>query len=733
MNDEMTKLFSIFLAVAVLCGFEARGDEASDYKKFVEETKTWVYSLDLPAFEVREIPEKYNDQSAVYVVIYNSLAVIRNNEPGRLPGTLRFANDKRIESGMLQRKLIYINDRAALDEFSEYDFTSATTMKYNMSQRKYRQVLGVKVIKPDGTERVVDTDDYVEVKADKKGKTKRSKLAVPGLEIGDMIDVFNYVSEDIHNAHLDPMMFILREDYPVMSYSVHWLLDGSLASSYRLLNGAPDFVGFLDGAKNYHVDMELVDLPARPRLYYDDILQSPLIKLFVFNPEAEDYMPKSSSGVGLRGDPFTYLIKNEWWNLRQRVTYDTAGKDFLRSALKNGAKAVDRLTKAFKAQEITLTEAADCLYNLMFFAQLMSDEGINPLAFDVRLQSLLKPLAGDSLKAVMTTPAGVESIADIASIFGVTTGSGLPDGKRYYFQPVSFMAPSELHSRYSGRVAQQCTVDKLDKVEQRVDTLYFNLPENRARGNRKYCSLTVGLDGSDVEVHRVTTCTGVAKQGHLSLLSMEDVTRAYLEYFDRYGLEIGIKESGKKASDRLALYADGILNQKDDFEAEVKDFHGSVDVDSVKGEIMAVGIDPKSPKYVYNLDYSVRDLVRRAGRNLLVSVGRLIEQEGELLDSDRQRTDYTVTKGAREYITRIELLLPPGAKVSDNSLAALNRTVSNSAGLFGVSAKADDGKVVVDIIKRYDRRFLPASSWPDMVEIIDAVVAWQASTLLIEC
>lgn len=725
---KLSVMLSLLLTALIPLG--AWADEADDYRKFVEDTRAWVYSLDLPAFRVREIPEKYKNESAVYVAVYNSLAVIRNTEQSRLPGTLRFARDKRIEGGQLERNLILINDKSALEKFSEYDYLTTVTRKKNVSQSKYRFTVGVKVIKPDGTETIVDTDDYVEVKDDGKGRERR-KLAVPGLEVGDMIDVFTYISTDIHNAHLSPMMFVMREDYPVMSYSIHWLLDGSLASSYRLLNGAPDFQVFVDGDQNYHLDMELADLPARPRLCYDDMLQSPLIKLFVFNPEAEAYMPKSSSAVGLRSDPFMIWIKKEWWNLIERYSYDGAAKDFLKSALKNGAKAPSVLSKALKSGERSVTEVADCAYNLMTFAHIMSDEGLHPMLFDIRLREMLKGLVGDSLRVVMTTSAQDEPLDQVASIYAITTGCALPDGSRYYFPPRAFMAPSELHTAYSGRLSQQYRLDSLLNYKP-ADSVYFTLPENRARSNRKYCTLNAVIDGTTLKVNRRTTCSGIAKLPVMSLLNTEDLVRAYLEYFDGWGLEIALKENGRKTADRLARYEDARIGQKEDFAEEISDFHGVGDVDSVSGRILSVGIDPNSPKLVYEADYIIPDMVSRAGRNLLLSVGHLIESNGELLERDRMREDFVVTKGAREYITRIEVTLPAGSGISEKSLAGLNTKVDNRAGMFASIARVDDGRLVMDVIKRFDHRFLTAESWPEMVELMDAEQSWRSGKVLIE-
>ncbi len=708
----------------------ARADSASDYRKYAEETREWVYSMDLPAFDVREIPEKFKDESAVYIAIYNSLSIERPSEQRRLP--LLYSREKCVEQAMLERSLVYINDKAALDEFSEYDFLATVTRKHGAYKQQSRMVMGVKVIKPDGTETVIDTDDYVEVKEGKKGKQLRQKLAVPGLEVGDIIDVFVYLNTDIYNDHPDPVVFILREDYPVLNYDLHLLIDANLAASYRLLNGAPAFETMLDGARRFHLDLELVDLPARPRLFYDDMTLSPLVKLFVFNPDAERRTPKSSSMAGYCGEPFSFWVRKEWWNYKVMYDYDGMAKDLLKSALKNGGKAPGALRKALKSGEKSLTEVTDCAYNLMVFAKVMSEESVSDLQFDICLQQLLRYIVGDSLMSVMTTPSYVERLDQILAIYGLTTGVALPDGSRYYFPPLSFMAPSELHPAYTGRVAQQYPVTKLKDVTEEGDTIYFNLPDNPARENRKVHDVKVAFDGTDLSVKRRTTCKGISKLPMMPLLNGENIVNAYLDYFNNWGLDIGLKENGKKTADRMARYADSRIEQMDDFDSEVRHYNREVSVDSVNGRIISVGIDPQSPQLVYEVDYTAHDLVKRAGKNLLLSVGKLVEDNNELRDRDRHRDDVIVSSGAREYITRVEVQLPDGMSISESSLESLNSAVNNKAGMFGSTARVDDGKLIMDVIYRYNYRFLPASSWPDMEALIDAANAWESKTILLE-
>lgn len=100
-------ILRILAAVSlIVVSASAKADEAADYKKFAEETREWVYSMDLPAFEVREIPEKYKDESAVYIAIYNNLYILRPDEQRRL--AVLSSREKYVEQGILERSLVYI-------------------------------------------------------------------------------------------------------------------------------------------------------------------------------------------------------------------------------------------------------------------------------------------------------------------------------------------------------------------------------------------------------------------------------------------------------------------------------------------------------------------------------------------------------------------------------------------------------------------------------------------------
>ena len=110
----------------------------------------------------------------------------------------------RVEFGYLTRMLIHVNDKAAIEKNSEFDFGIDRKKKYFEGYEKNRHAMGIRLIKPDGRIVDIDTSEFVEVEEGKKGEHKSRKIAIPGLEIGDDIDVFFYTDSKLQNVNPDP-------------------------------------------------------------------------------------------------------------------------------------------------------------------------------------------------------------------------------------------------------------------------------------------------------------------------------------------------------------------------------------------------------------------------------------------------------------------------------------------------------------------------------------------------
>ena len=185
MKKILFSLLCIFIALPSLAF------DNNDYKKFVEKVKEEVWGQDLPQFKNRNVPAKYKNESAVILARYEEVIVDQKRKFSFWAGNKMV---KQINGTQIQRYLIQIKDKATLDKFSTFDFQTYNRSYSYFGRDAHRTVLGVKVIKADGTERIIDSSDYQDVEEGKNGQDKRAKLAVPDLQIGDFIDYFSTTS-----------------------------------------------------------------------------------------------------------------------------------------------------------------------------------------------------------------------------------------------------------------------------------------------------------------------------------------------------------------------------------------------------------------------------------------------------------------------------------------------------------------------------------------------------------
>ena len=198
----MKKLLTLLLLAIIALPTLAFDD--NDYQKFVKEVKEDVWKKDLPQFKNRTVPEQYKNESAVILARYEELSI----DLSKKFNFFAFANLKQNTANHLRRYLVKINDKAALDNYSTFDFRTYDRSFNDLLLREdHRTVLGVRVIKPDGTIKEVSSDEYQDANEGKKGQEKRAKLAVPDLQVGDMLDYFVYDFDVIKEDNFDPTLF----------------------------------------------------------------------------------------------------------------------------------------------------------------------------------------------------------------------------------------------------------------------------------------------------------------------------------------------------------------------------------------------------------------------------------------------------------------------------------------------------------------------------------------------
>lgn len=705
-------VFSILLVQLLTLSVNA--DEKADYLKLAQKVRQEVWSSTPADFQKRTVPDRYKNASAVILSYYRELSTdYYRKATADLVLNLRLT--RQIDCTDMERMLIQINDKKALKDYSEFTFKTKSRKWTWGYHHKTQTVLGIRVIKKNGNVQEVSLDDYVDVKEGKNDKDLSQKIAVPGLEVGDCIDVFSLDQIDTQEQQLDPFYFVLRQDEPVLYTKVHCVLDQSLATVYRTMNGAPDFTQTTDKDKNAVLDM-VMDKPvdAESSIWYNSLEQSPFIEMYITPTKAKvAVVEKAMRQKGVRGNPdVTPILQDDWKLLKSYVSkggYSPAG---LPSTYKS-------VFKSAKKEGMSAEEKADRIYSFEYVSGGASQRFFNTVA------NYLRKL-GVEIEMGITTPFGALPVDKLINYNSTSWFFRLKGTDVYYFPGTYPKVASEIPYIYQGRKAYM-----QDSEEQ------ITIPVSQAEDNKSVNDMVVKLDGTKLDISRKVTYSGEQKMYGQSLVSPDNTLfgSSQLEAYWRY-LKYDDKDpyscyTKKESAELKGAFNEYRKNAIDPFKAEISSYHDSDPVQVGGYGVDCVGIRRDSSNFVYHVDYVMDGMVKRAGNNYLLSVGKLIGSSLKLEGKDRERIDDVWRKMAFVDEWNIEIPVPQGYKVSAEALKKIETSVANECGEFTVKATAGNESVKVYVRKCFAHRVEPVSNWSKLLALVDACSAFADKQMVI--
>lgn len=705
-------VFSILLVQLLTLSVNA--DEKADYLKLAQKVRQEVWSSTPADFQKRTVPDRYKNASAVILSYYRELSTdYYRKATADLVLNLRLT--RQIDCTDMERMLIQINDKKALKDYSEFTFKTKSRKWTWGYHHKTQTVLGIRVIKKNGNVQEVSLDDYVDVKEGKNDKDLSQKIAVPGLEVGDCIDVFSLDQIDTQEQQLDPFYFVLRQDEPVLYTKVHCVLDQSLATVYRTMNGAPDFTQTTDKDKNAVLDM-VMDKPvdAESSIWYNPLEQSPFIEMYITPTKAKvAVVEKAMRQKGVRGNPdVTPILQDDWKLLKSYVSkggYSPAG---LPSTYKS-------VFKSAKKEGMSAEEKADRIYSFEYVSGGASQRVFNTVA------NYLRKL-GVEIEMGITTPFGALPVDKLINYNSTSWFFRLKGTDVYYFPGTYPKVASEIPYIYQGRKAYM-----QDSEEQ------ITIPVSQAEDNKSVTDMVVKLDGTKLDISRKVTYSGEQKMYGQSLVSPDNTLfgSSQLEAYWRY-LKYDDKDpyscyTKKESAELKGAFNEYRKNAIDPFKAEISSYHDGDPVQVGGYGVDCVGIRRDSSNFVYHVDYVMDGMVKRAGNNYLLSVGKLIGSSLKLEGKNRERIDDVWRKMAFVDEWNIEIPLPKGYKVSAEALKKIETSVANECGEFTVKATAGNESVKVYVRKCFAHRVEPVSNWSKLLALVDACSAFADKQMVI--
>lgn len=707
--------------------WEAKAEKK--YKARQEEVKEEVWSIKQAGFRNRTVPPEYAGESVVVLARHVDL-----NTP-----------QKAVKLHRTERNLVAINDKAALERYSEFEFKQYENMNKSYPLEPFDKLtkivyIGIRIYKKDGSMKEIYGDEAVVT--DLQGYSyKTCKLAIPGLQVGDLIDY--YIREEafvIYANDFSQELFVFGEEAPVLEYSIHiGAFNEWFALEYRSMNGAPNFKERYEDHM-IHLDMLVRNIPPQPvNLWMRPSRQLPMVRVHM-RPGARDEKAGRRKEGMIYANPNATKIRDEAVarvvsarsdrGVNQLPVYST-----VMGEVKQFKKANPGATQAQLAEFIYHTTRFHAVYEISNTDAIVVDRRRNytSLREDIFLQLVQRVLAENEIPAefVFTTSLNGPALSEVFHTDDLKTMLRVPGKQPVYISADGLFATVDhIPADFEG---QKSPV--LPPAQRHVDT-FWDVPESKAEENRQAERMKIGFNADNfqqLQVDRETVVTGHFKKGsQQQLLLFEDCYNeerkllgteySFMDNFTHFRKTRSLEEEYKNAFQKARR------ETRDHFLQEVQEQFDDATITLDTFRLEEMGLRAANPRLKYATKFSLDGFVKKAGPNYILDAGRFIGGQMSVKPSQRTRTADIYMPFARSFTYDIEVDIPEGYVAE--GVEKLQRQVDNECGSFVVKAEQKDGKLQLQITKTYKVAFAPAAKWPLLLEMIDAAEAFRDQKVL---
>ncbi len=706
------------IACAVII-FSANSLIAQDLEDL--EAKFW--SQDVQHILNLEYPEDWSDES---VIIFRDHRYQQYINSG-----------KNIYITSSKHQILKIQDQSSLEDFSEISLDKDSKVSYLWNTyAKNETLIGIRLIKPDGSIEVIDVEKE-EVLQDEK-----RKIAIPGLEIGDVIDLFihTYNKEKDYDGYkvYHPIETTIKDYYPIVDYRIAVEVENDFFLNMQSYNGAPavkEEETDRNATQKYVVEAQNLDKIETKRWYYP-LVEEPTIKFQVVFARSSSNEKYSKIFTGEDGERKGIVTKED--------VLDYYDRRFAKVKKKRVKKLVEYL------EEKNITNVADKFRaaleyirfdkNTRFFegsiaheAEIIGDyppqqcydyyfgryEDIRPVLWDLRALCMEFEVSYDEL---LVQPRYDGPLEDMLIKANARRGLRINLDKPLYILEYSesmdfdeFPAILESSEVYVGEVEKDREVVNL-KVEK--------LPASTAGDNvyQEDINLQFSDDFKDLNFDRAYKLTGHFKNDYrYDFISWIEFLEEDYNKYDTYKhfYQCGYKKAKKKQEEQFQSLIAERKTQSEEYLLEKVKNEWDAEIENYSDEPINTGRYGVKTPFQFKNVFTIKDkFIKKAGPNYLLEIGKFIGSQVEIGENERDRNANIYLDYAKTYNYNIDLVIPEGYMIK--GLDNLNINIDNPTGSFVSVATVENGILKLKTEKKYKKNFLPASEWSQMLPWLDA-------------
>lgn len=321
-NSELLKwvlLTGIMCIFSVYAVAQKQKGEQKYYERAAEVAEE-VSSSSHKAFNVVAVPEKYKNESAIIIARsywHSSSSKLKFKMTTLLGGAVMRSN---YQSTYHERVLI--QDKSALEQFSSLNYRKVLdkTQRRGLYSLKNTSLtyIGATVIKPNGAITKVNSKEE-EVLTENTDKAKDGKMAIPDLQVGDILDYYIRVEEVMENQsrETDTDIFYTGGEYPILYYELKYMLGKKWGADLFSGNGAKQFSIDKNEDGEHIIELADTNLPKRNTVMWSSALrQQPYHIIRMTGTGKVDVGPYLSDAISAlryyyQAQGINYNVKNE--------------------------------------------------------------------------------------------------------------------------------------------------------------------------------------------------------------------------------------------------------------------------------------------------------------------------------------------------------------------------------------------------------------------------------------
>lgn len=724
----MLKKLTIILFLSVVTS------SFSQKKEELEIKKTYWGNNDLQKNNM-DIPEKWNNESAV--ILYQEYFYDYH----------KFAKNVKYTYGI--RKRVKLLDKAAVEEYSEFSFVKKFRVRRGYFGRKAKRFLGMKIIKPDGTEKEIEIDKEA-IETDNK---EEYKLAISGLEVGDIIDYYSHTIEPFKQKYgysFRPITKTLNDEYPTKEFVLRFNTENDFFINFNSYNNAPKLQEIKTEKSNDRryilkaSDIEKNDFPA----WYYPNSNLPYFKFQVtfarsgkFEDKIFNFLSDKEENIkeSVSPEDVLALYKDQFGRFKQELKP-------LKKHFKNTKYTNDKLVR------IAYYYMRHYYRNQFIQPSIMRESEIDYNAFNYYLnvdhyfmgnknRQFISRFANFLIDYKIPFDIVVTKTRSRGDVSNTLFTSEINTLLKVNLEKPLYLSVFNDHSTLASispflENAKAYEISYSYDEKKLTDIKEITIPLSSHESNISIEESTVSFtdDFNGLTMNRKSTYKGHSKTGiqddllyFFDYLNEDYKRHKSKSYFDRVKNK---KNKAKYKKEYEALVEKLRKNQKEKA-LEVLKTEYDLAIEDHSFSIENNGRFEDAPDFITNQEFTIKDnLIKKAGPNYIVEIGKLIGSQVNFSGDERIRKEDIHLNYPKSFKNVLRVTIPEGFEVS--GLDNLTKNVNNDTGSFVSSATMEGNVLVISTLKEYKHVQFPNSKWNSILNFIDAADQFTNEKILLK-